>query len=305
MIAFLLASLIGFQSFFATSAIAGAHEARVAATSGADAGYAHPAWLADAGWLQAHLTDPTVKVVALTPAQNFARGHIPGAAQIDWPDIQIVETSDQSVKTWRGEVEGTLTRLGVSPGDTVVVYDGGTVYAPRLWWVLHQLGHADKRILNGDLAAWTAAGGALETGPSRAKPAAQPYVGKPDESAIATLDEVKARLGGPNVAFVDARSAPEYAAGHLPGAVNVEFTRNAAPAEPKRWKPAAELRAIYAGVGVTPGKTIIPYCATGVRSAATYFTLRLIGYQDVSLFTGSWKEWSSHPELPRTTGDTP
>jgi thiosulfate/3-mercaptopyruvate sulfurtransferase len=56
---------------------------------------------------------------------------------------------------------------------------------------------------------------------------------------------------------------------------------------------------------VTPDKLVIPYCTTGVRSAVTYVTLRLIGYPEVRLFTGSWKEWSSHPELPVATGEAP
>ena len=59
---------------------------------------------------------------------------------------------------------------------------------------------------------------------------------------------------------------------------------------------------MYADAGVTTDKTVIPYCAIGVRSAATSFTLRLIGYEDVALFTGSWKEWSSHPESPVAPG---
>jgi thiosulfate/3-mercaptopyruvate sulfurtransferase len=246
-----------------------------------------------------------VKVVALTPAGDFAAGHVPGAAQTDWADLDVVETGDQSIATWRSQIEQKLTALGLAPADTVVVYDDGTFYAPRLWWILHQLGHADVRILNGGLPAWVAAGGEVETGASKARPAAQPYVGTPDESAISTLDEVKAALDDPNVAFVDARTHQEYLDGHIPSAVNIEFTQNGEPDQPHYWKSAADLRAMYAAVGVTPNKTIIPYCTTGVRSAATYFTLRLIGYDHVSLFTGSWREWSSHPELPVATGNQP
>ena len=62
-----------------------------------------------------------------------------------------------------------------------------------------------------------------------------------------------------------------------------------------RFKSPEELRAMYAAAGVTPDLTVIPYCLTGVRSAVTYFTLRALGYEDVSLFTGSWAEWSADP----------
>lgn len=276
------------------------------ATPVASDGYAHADWLVDGAQLQAMLAaDPAVKVVALSPPDQFAAGHIPGAAQVDWPDLEIVETSDQQVETWRAAVEQTLTALGLSPADTVVVYDPGTLYAPRLWWILDQLGHAKKAILNGGLDAWTAAGGELETGPSRVQPAPRPYVGTPNDAAIAKLAEVERALDDPNVVLVDARTPAEYAAGHIPGAINIEFTQNAEPNPPKVWKSAAELRELYEAAGVTPEKTVIAYCSTGVRSAATYFTLRLLGYERVRLFTGSFQEWSSHPELPVTTGGQP
>ena len=269
------------------------------------AGYAVPEWLVDAAWLADRLGDATVKVVALTPPGDFAAGHVPGAAQIDWPELEVTDTSDPSIVRWQGEVEAALTELGLGPSDTVVVYDGGTLWAARLWWILDQLGHRDKRLLNGGLAAWTAAGGELETGESSAQPATAPYRGTPNPATLAPLDLVVARLDDPNVALVDARSAEEYRTGHIPGAVSVDFPLNAEPEEPKTWKPAAELRSMYAELGVTRDKLVVPYCTTGVRSAVTYFTLRLIGYPEVRLFTGSWKEWSSHPELPVATGERP
>jgi thiosulfate/3-mercaptopyruvate sulfurtransferase len=275
------------------------------ATPAPDEGYAHPEWLVDPAWLQEHRSDPALKIVALTPADEFVAGHVPGAAQVDWPQLEVTDTSDPSIARWQGEVERILTNLGLSPADTVVVYDGGTLWAARLWWILDQLGHQDKRILNGGLPAWVAADAEVETGASTVQSVPDPYQGTPNESALAPLDLVVASLDDPGVALVDARSAEEYAAGHVPGAVNVDFPLNAAPEPPKTWKPAAELRALYAELGVTPEKLVIPYCTTGVRSAVTYFTLRLIGYPNVRLFTGSWKEWSGHPELPVATGDEP
>ena len=268
-------------------------------------GYAHPEWLVDAAWVEEHRDDPEVRVVALTPADEFARGHIPGAARIDWPELELTDTSAEAVARWRGDVETMLTALGVAPEQTVVVYDGGTLWAARVWWVLDQFGHADKRILNGGFAAWIAAGGEVETGPARVAPAASPYRGTPHDDALATLDEVAASLDDPDVVRIDARTADEYAAGHIPGAVNVNFPQNAAPELPKVWKSAEELRTLYAAVGVTPDRRVIPYCTTGVRSAVTYFTLRLIGFERAELFTGSWAEWSAHPELPQTTGAKP
>ncbi|HET8524255.1 MAG TPA: sulfurtransferase [Thermomicrobiales bacterium] len=285
--------------------VAAPGQAAETATPIPESGFAHPDLLVDADWLVRHLHDPGLKVVALTAVSNFENGHIPGAAQINWTDLGLADTTDPAIAKWQGAMEQTLTRLGIAPSDTVVIYDDGTLYAPRLWWILDQLGHKDKRILNGGLDAWTQAGGALEKGASNVQPATSPYKATPNTAAIATLDEVKADLDNPNVILVDARTPAEYVAGHIPGAINIPFTDNAVSGKPKVWKSAADLRAMYEAVGVTPDKTVIPYCSTGVRSAATYFTLVLLGYPHVSLYTGSWDEWSKHPDLPTTIGKKP
>jgi thiosulfate/3-mercaptopyruvate sulfurtransferase len=279
--------------------------ANALAQDSAEHAYAHPEWFADVRWLQDRLGDDALAVVALTPAEEFAAGHIPGAAQIDWPALEIVETSDASLANWRTEVEAILTGLGIERDDSVVVYDGGTFYAARLWWILHQLGHEDVRVLNGGLEAWVAEKGELETGESTVAPAVVPYAGDPNEEALVSIAEAEAALDRDDVIFVDARRfEDEYTVGHIPGAISVPFLANAEEEGPKYWKPAAELRDMYEDAGVNSDRHVIAYCTTGVRSAVTYFTLRQIGY-DAALFTGSFAEWSSDPSRPVTTGATP
>ncbi len=276
------------------------------AQDSAGEGYAHPEWFAEADWLRQNLAADDVAIVALTPAEEFVAGHIPGAAQIDWKALEVVETSDASLANWRADVEATLSELGIERDDTVVVYDGGTFIAARLWWILHQLGHDDVRVLNGGLAAWVAEGGDVEAGESTVEPSAVPYVGEPNAESLVQITEAEAALDRADTVFVDARRfEDEYAVGHIPGAVNVPFMANAEADGPKLWKPAAELRAMYEEAGITPDRPVIAYCATGVRSSVTYFALRQLGYEDVAVFTGSFVEWSSDPARPVTTGEAP
>lgn len=242
--------------------------------------YAHPEWFADVAWLRDNLGSDNLTIVALTPEEAFLEGHIPGAAQIDWPALEIVETSDESLMAWQSEVEGILTNLGIERGDTVVVYDGGSFIAARLWWILHQLGHEDVRVLNGGLEAWVAADGALDTGPSTVAPAPERYAGAPTEVSLIQIAEAEAALDQPGTIFVDARRFDdEFAIGHIPGAINVPFIKNAVTDGSTLWKSAPELHAMYWAAGVTPDNSIIVYCASGVRSAVTYFALRQLGYE--------------------------
>jgi len=260
--------------------------------------FAYPEWFADPAWISERLNGEDLALVALTPPEDFAASHIPGAAQIDWPELEIVETDESSVESWQGDVETLLINLGIERRATVVVYDGGTFWAARLWWILHYLGHVDVRILNGGLQAWTKDGHEVETGPATATPASESYQGEPSPDVIVTIDEAVAAFDAEDAVFVDARSAGEFDEGHIPGAVSVPFLANAVEGEAKFWKSPEELLAMYESTGITPDQRVIPYCTTGVRSAVTYFTLRQLGFRDVALFTGSYQEWTRDPSRP-------
>ena len=96
-----------------------------------------------------------------------------------------------------------------------------------LWWVLQERSHQQPvGVLDGGLAAWQANGGDVETGPVSAKPAATPYAGSTNSSVLATKSDVLASLDDSSVVIVDARTAKEYAAGHIPGAINIPFLAN-------------------------------------------------------------------------------
>lgn len=261
--------------------------------------------LVDVSWVLEHLADPKLKLVEMSETDSFAAGHLPSAGNLRWPDLKLVDSANATIEAWRADLESRLAALGVTPEDSLVVYDDGTLWAARLWWVLEALGHRDKRVLDGGKAAWAAAGQPLSTAVSQPTPAS--YQGSSEVSALATADYILSRLGAPDVAIVDARRPQEYAGldndgaargGHIPGAVNIPYDVVATPAPPRYFLLPQELAALYLSLGVTPEKEAIAYCATGVRSAVTYYSLRLLGYPRVLLYSASWDEWGNRPELP-------
>lgn len=285
----------------AVPSLFGPPAANAAASAPSTAGLAHPDWLVDVEWLSGHLDDPSLKIIGFQEAEEFALAHLPGSLHVDQAMLGIKETDETSVAEWRTGLTSQLTALGIEPDDRVVIYDGGDFYAARVWWALDQIGHADKRVLNGGLLAWEAAGLVVETGNAAVvEPAAAVHPLLPNDDAIATIDEVLAALDAGLVTFVDARKSDAYAKGHIPGAISIPLEENPVGEPPPYLKSADDLRAIYAAVD--PAKPVIPYCQGGVRSAATYFVLRQLGYEQVSLFTGSWAEWSADPARPVETG---
>jgi thiosulfate/3-mercaptopyruvate sulfurtransferase len=98
------------------------------------------------------------------------------------------------------------------------------------------------------------------------------------------------------VVVLDTRSAGEYKGARIPGAVNVEWKQNLTP--DGTFRPADELRKLYADHGLTPDKEIVSHCASGGRAAQTLFTLKLLGYPKVRVYYGSFSDYTSRPDAP-------
>ncbi len=84
-------------------------------------------------------------------------------------------------------------------------------------------------------------------------------------------------------------------AGHIPGAVNVDTSRNLA--EDGTFRPAAELRELYGEVGAVPGVDVAAYCGSGVTATHDLLALAVAGV-DAALFPASWSGWVSDETRP-------
>src|SRR5216683_5435416 len=84
-------------------------------------GYTHPEALVDAEWVQAQLTDPTVRVIEVdVDTTAYEQGHIPGAVGFNWQK----ELQDQVMRApvSKEQLEALLSRAGVSNDTTIVLY---------------------------------------------------------------------------------------------------------------------------------------------------------------------------------------
>ncbi len=112
-------------------------------------GYIHPEALVDVEWLQAHLTDPTVRVIEVdVDTAAYEQGHIPGAVDFNWQK----ELQDQVIRApiSKAQLEVLLSRVGVSNDTTIVLYgDHHNWFAAWAFWLLKYYGHRDVRLVMG------------------------------------------------------------------------------------------------------------------------------------------------------------
>jgi len=273
-----------------------------------DKGYARPELLVDVEWLKSHIDDPSVRMVDTRPPQRYAAGHIKGAvnalvARLDDPSnpVRSMPLPPERYATYIGN-------LGIGNDDQVVIYDEqGLLSSARLFWVMDYYGHDKLSILDGGYAEWAQSGG--ETTTDIPQPTLKQYSAKSNPDKIALKSNIQEGLGKPGIGFLDVRSAAEYKGemvqamkgGHIPGAVNIEWATALAPGQVPSFKPGAELEDMYSKAGISKDKEVVTYCQGGVRAAHSYFVLRLLGYDKVKNYTGSWGEWGNDPSTPVET----
>ena len=253
--------------------------------------------------LQKKLAAANLCLVDVRPAEEFARGHIPGAVHFDLFGLSLVDTSDAPLKAFVYMIHHVLELRGVSDSTEVVFYeDNSGMRAARGFWFLEFFGHQHVRILDGGIQAWKAAGLAVTTEAASPKTAA--FKSSERREVLATVDDVLHSLDNKEISILDTRSKGEYLGTHvraarggaIPGAIHIEWTDNLDARG--KFKSDAELTAMYSRAGITPDKEVISYCQGGYRAAHSYVALRLIGFPKVRNYIGSWKEWGDRTDLP-------
>lgn len=259
--------------------------------------------------LEQHLSDPRLLLIDLSSPQSNTIGHIPGAVQLDYSALVRAKPPVMGLIPDEEQLTELFSALGLTPERHVVAYDDErNGRASRLLWTLDAIGHFDYSLLNGGLRAWRAEQRPLEAEPGM--PVASTYQAKlRNPAARAERDYILRHLDDNQTLVLDVRSPGEYSGedvraqrgGHIPGAVNFEWTQAMDPDNHMRLRPAIELRTLLEARGVTPDKTIITHCQSHHRSAHTYVVLKSLGYPNVRGYDGAWSEWGNAPDVPIET----
>ena len=255
--------------------------------------------------LEESLSYDDVLIVDLSKPATYAKLHIHGAVHLDYSQIVAGKKPVMGLVPDDATLASLFSSVGIGNDTHVIAYDDeGGGRAARLLWTLDVAGHRHCSLLNGGLHAWANEGHPYDDKPATPKPAT--FTVRRDDSPYASHEYIREQLDNADCCLLDVRSPDEYngikrfaeRAGHIPGAVNLEWTETMDKTRNLRLKPDDELRGMFAAIGATPDREIITYCQTHHRSAHTYFVLRHLGYERVKGFPGSWSYWGNHSELP-------
>jgi 3-mercaptopyruvate sulfurtransferase SseA len=103
----------------------------------------------------------------------------------------------------------------------------------------------------------------------------------PTAKGAISIEEMKQQFDAKTAVIIDARSTEEYEEGHIPGSINVPYDR------------IPDFQDVLTRE-VSNDAHVICYC----RGPSCDFSdllateLKIIGWQDVSVFSGGWEEWT-------------
>lgn len=255
--------------------------------------------------LQAHLGAPRLLIVDLCKDTVYPQAHIPGAVHVPSRALVLGEQPAPGRLPTLEQLAELFSWLGLTPDTHVVAYDDeGGGWAGRFLWTLEIIGHRQYSYLNGGLHAWLGDRLPVESGENA--PQSTPVTLSLDQTALATMDYLKSRVGAADLQVWDARSPEEFRGerlfaqrgGHIPGASNYEWTRAMDRENALRLRPLETIRTELAALGISADKEIVTHCQTHHRSGFTWLVGRILGFPRLKAYAGSWSEWGNHADTP-------
>ena len=248
--------------------------------------------------LEKIIDDPSLVLIDARSFQEYSRGHITNAVNLDLFSFHWIDTSQDGISSFNQQFTKIFSRVGVSEEKKVIFYDDVSgMLAARGVWLLEYLSHHNVSMLDGGFIKWKNEERTWDT-----IPVANMYANfsaKPNPKVLAGFEYVLDNLD--KITILDARSKEEFdgklvraaRGGHIPTSTNIDYTENIS--KDGTLKNNEELSKLYQ---MSKDAEIVTYCQGAYRAANTFLALKKIGFTNVKVYLGSWGEWGNKPELP-------
>ncbi|MCH8524101.1 MAG: sulfurtransferase [Balneolales bacterium] len=249
------------------------------------------------------LAENTVIIDTRTSDSAFTASRIPGAIYFhSRRDLNDPDAAVEFFMVGPQAFEAMMRELGIHNDSRILLYDeGDNLGSARLFYALEYFGYEGYvALLDGGKKAWVHAEMAVASG-TPDEHLMGTFTSRVREDRVCDVRAVMAAAENPNQIVFDVRSADEFdgtdvraaQGGHIPGAVHLEWREVLQDGDIPFFRSFEEIRDLYASLGITPDKEVIPHCHTNVRGSHAYFTLRLMGYDSVRPYEGSWAEFGN------------
>ena len=242
---------------------------------------------------------PNLVLIDASKDKLYSQSHIEGAINIPYVILNEKDPKIDGSMLPLEDVAKILGNKGVSNDDTIVVYDEGTQkYATLVYWIFKYLGAKDVKVLHKEMNAFRDARIKLTSEVPTVKAKTFKVNLVPEINADAAY--VESVIGNADVVIIDARTPDEfsgvrnekstYSNGHIKGAINIPYESLVKEGTNAFISPE-EFKAL-AGVELSPEKTYLLYCKTGIKGATLYtYMTNVLGFKNVKNYKGAYAEW--------------
>jgi thiosulfate/3-mercaptopyruvate sulfurtransferase len=264
---------------------------------------------------QLRIFDVTVTLVpnppgykAVSGLSDYQKGHIPSASFLDLPkDFSDPDSEFNFMMPSAEYLQAAYRKMGINDDSKVVFYSTGhPMWATRAWWMLHSSGHKNVTVLDGGFAKWSEEGREVSTEILVIQPGN--FTVQLDSTLWADKARTFASISDSDTCTINALSPGVYSGeadmnygrkGHIENSMNIFYEE---VLENGCFRSAEELRALFSDRGVLDKRQVIAYCGGGISATIDALALKLIGYENVSVYDGSMGEWVKDESLPLVTG---
>ncbi len=273
-----------------------------------------PDALVDCHWLHQHLNDENLIVLDATLPKVTNKGkeeiqhdvEIPKARFFDIKNLFSEENAPfPNTLLTPEKFEQRARELGVNNDSCIVVYDIHGVYSsPRVWWMFKAMGLDNVAVLNGGLPKWISEGYKTEEKKDKS-PTVGNFTAEYNSKLFVDAQYVLDSLNKQEKQILDARSLSRFQgqspeprkgvrSGHIPNSKSLPY---ASVLKGSELRSKEELKSLYQQVN-QEDKPMVFSCGSGITACVLALGATIAGYNQLTVYDGSWTEWGSIHDLP-------